>query len=384
MGNNYPGKLIVIDGADGSGKTTQIARLKENLRGRGFQVEIADFPQYNTKSAGLIEEYLSGRYGSPEDVGPYRASILYACDRYDASFKIKDWLKRGKIVIANRYVAANMGHQGAKIQNPLARKFFFEWLYQLEYEIFSIPRPDLNIILMVDASIAQDLAAARKREDWIGKTRDIHEESLTHLKRAEAAYLEISRSFPDMALIQCAPGGKLLEREEISELVLREITDRLILSRDKIIRSGIEDLPELIRRKLAAQSSPKMKIKKISRWSKNPVKISGRPGFSICSADYGSINPGEKMRIKTGLKITIPKNYLGIIGDHPDRGDIKITTKIIGGAGREIILDAANAGEDILHIAPGEKIARLLIQKIAAENIKTPEEISPPVDWGCF
>ncbi|MBI4778894.1 deoxynucleoside kinase, partial [Candidatus Falkowbacteria bacterium] len=149
--NKNQGKFIVIDGTDGSGKATQTQLLAQRLERVGLNVAIADFPQYNTKSAGPVEEYLSGKYGSPEEVGPYQASIFYACDRYDASFKIKTWLAEGKIVISNRYVTANMGHQGGKISNLLEKKHFFDWLYQLEYEIFNIPRPDLNIILHVDA-----------------------------------------------------------------------------------------------------------------------------------------------------------------------------------------------------------------------------------------
>ena len=88
----YSGKFIVIDGTDGSGKTTQLNILKEKLETEGYLVEVADFPQYNTKSAGLIEEYLSGKYGQADEVDPYKASIFYAVDRFDASSKIKNWL----------------------------------------------------------------------------------------------------------------------------------------------------------------------------------------------------------------------------------------------------------------------------------------------------
>ena len=98
----YPGKLIVIDGTDGSGKTTQLKLLKERLQNQGYSVKEADFPQYNTKSAGLVEEYLSGKYGSADEVTPYQSSIFYAVDRFDASFQIKKWLKEGYIVLSNR------------------------------------------------------------------------------------------------------------------------------------------------------------------------------------------------------------------------------------------------------------------------------------------
>lgn len=218
-----PGKFIVLDGTDGSGKATQTQLLAERMTRAGFDVEIADFPQYNTKSAGMIEEYLSGKYGKTEDVRPYCASIFYACDRYDASFKIKKWLERGKIVISNRYVTANMGHQGEKINNPLERKHFFSWLYELEYEIFGIPKPDLNIILHVPAEISQLLAQQRQKQDWLGKTNDIHQNDLGHLKKAEQTYLEIAQSLADVVLIECAKNGRMLSRQDIGDLVWRQI-----------------------------------------------------------------------------------------------------------------------------------------------------------------
>jgi len=222
------GKFIVIDGTDGSGKTTQYELLIAKLKSVGFDVATADFPQYNTKSAGLVEEYLSGKYGSPEEVGPYRASIFYACDRYDASARIKQWLNEGKIVVANRYVTANMGHQGAKFEDTEKRKEFFDWLYKLEYELFEIPRPDLNIILHVRADIAQKLAQKRQREDWKGKTRDIHEEDIHHLQKAEQTYLDITSLFPDLKLIECTSGDEILSREAIQALVWTEVEKALI------------------------------------------------------------------------------------------------------------------------------------------------------------
>ena len=97
------GKFIVIDGIDGSGKATQTNIIINRFKQLKYQVETADFPQYGTKSAGLVEEYLNGKYGGPKEVGPYAASIFYAVDRYDASFKIKKWLKQGKIVISNHF-----------------------------------------------------------------------------------------------------------------------------------------------------------------------------------------------------------------------------------------------------------------------------------------
>ena len=224
MTNNF-GKLIVIDGTDGSGKATQTQMLAEKLRDHGYLVEIADFPQYGKKSAGLVEEYLNGKYGTAKQVGPYRASLFYACDRYDAGFQIKKWLNYGRIVIANRYVSANMGHQGGKISDYQARQQFFNWLYNLEFEIFKIPRPDLNIILHVNADLAQQLVDNKNSRDYIlnGAKKDIHEKDINHLRQAEKVYLEIARTFPDFVLLECISNGQIMSRQKINDLIWQEI-----------------------------------------------------------------------------------------------------------------------------------------------------------------
>jgi len=218
------GKFIVIDGTDGSGKATQTAFLVERLKNEGLTVEAADFPQYGHKSAGPVEEYLNGKYGGANDVGPYAASILYAVDRYDASFQIKEWLNSGKMVISNRYVTANMGHQGSKINNPEERKKYLDWLYNLEYEIFKIPKPDLNIILHVPAAVAQKLVDEKGHRDYIGeKKRDIHEADLNHLLGAEQTYLDIAKSYPNFTLVECIKDGQMMGREEIAKIVWQEV-----------------------------------------------------------------------------------------------------------------------------------------------------------------
>lgn len=219
------GKFIVIDGTDGSGKATQTDLLVKKIKKSGQKVEVFDFPQYGKKSAGLVEEYLNGKYGSAQEVGPYRASIFYACDRYDASFKIRKYLKEGRVVISNRYVTANMGHQGGKIINPKERKKYFDWLYELEYKIFGIPKPDLNIILHVDAAIAQKLVGRKGARSYIkGKNkRDLHEGDLKHLRDAERVYLEIAKSLPNFRLIKCTEEQNIMTRGKISELVWKDV-----------------------------------------------------------------------------------------------------------------------------------------------------------------
>ncbi|MFA4942475.1 MAG: thymidylate kinase [Patescibacteria group bacterium] len=215
------GKLIVIDGGDGSGKATQLKILAEKLKTLDYQIEIVDFPQYGQKSAGMVEEYLTGRYGTADEVGPYGASIFYAIDRYDASFKIREWLKEGKIVLSNRYVASNMAHQGGKIKNDIERQIYFKWLHELEYDIFCIPRPSINLILHVNAEMGQKLVDKKGHRDYVGgEKRDIHEADINHLKNAVDVYTEIAQTFDDFEMIECMRNGNIMSLEEIHEKIL--------------------------------------------------------------------------------------------------------------------------------------------------------------------
>lgn len=218
------GVFIVIDGTDGAGKATQTALLIDRLTATGRDVAMTDFPQYGHKSAGLVEEYLNGKYGQVGEVDPRVASIFFAADRFDASFQIKQWLAEGKVVISNRYVTANMGHQGAQISDPAERQRYIEWLSELEYGLFKIPKPDLNIILHVSPEISQALVDAKGHRDYVGgQKRDILEANIEHLRAAEKTYLSIAQTYPGFKLIECVRDGQIMSREEIAELVWQAV-----------------------------------------------------------------------------------------------------------------------------------------------------------------
>ncbi len=210
---NANGKFFVIDGGDASGKETQTKLLIRRMRRHGLPVKTISFPQYGEKSAGAVEEYLHGLYGKPNEVGPYRASVFFAVDRYAASKKISLWLNSGYHVVADRYVASNMAHQGGKIKNARERKKYFHWNESLEYKIFGIPRPNLNLILHVPARISINLLKNRA-----GK-KDAHERDKKHLRASERTYLVIARLFPGFKLIECVKNGELLSRQAIHERI---------------------------------------------------------------------------------------------------------------------------------------------------------------------
>lgn len=211
------GTFIVIDGTDGSGKATQTKLLIERLRAVGKEVMELDFPQYGKASASFVEKYLRGEYGSADEVGPYRASIFYALDRYDKSFEVKKWLEEGKIVVSNRYVSANMGHQAGKIKGKKKRDEFLAWLFNLEFALFGIPKPDKVILLYMPPEAGQKLVDMKgAREYTKGKKRDIHEADLSHLKNAANAYAYVAKKYK-WGIVNCISKGEILSREIIHE-----------------------------------------------------------------------------------------------------------------------------------------------------------------------
>jgi dTMP kinase len=217
------GKFIVIDGTDGSGKGTQTKLLIDRLRAEGREVMELDFPQYGKPSALFVEKYLRGEYGTADEVGPYRGSIFYALDRYDKSFEVKKWLGEGKIVVSNRYVSANMGHQTGKIKNKAARDKFLEWLFELEFEIFNIPKPDKIILLYMPPEIGQKLVDQKSAREYTkGKKRDIHEADLKHLQNAAGAYAYVAKKYK-WDVINCAKKDEILSREEIHETLWKTV-----------------------------------------------------------------------------------------------------------------------------------------------------------------
>jgi dTMP kinase len=219
-----PGVFIVIEGTDGSGKGTQFALLAEQLQQDGYDVALFDFPRYNQPSSYFVKRYLNGEYGTAEEVGPYTGSLFYALDRYDAAPAIHEALKAGKIVLANRFTASNMGHQGTKFSNAEQRRGFFIWLDNLEFETLRIPRPDLNIVLRVPAAIAQKLVDQKTERSYTDKKRDLHEADLSHLERAVDVYDDLCQLFPkDFSRIDCVRGGNLLSVEAINVLVREKV-----------------------------------------------------------------------------------------------------------------------------------------------------------------
>ena len=227
------GRLIVIEGSDGSGKATQSRALVRRLRARNIPAARIAFPGYRRAFFGrMVGEYLRGELGAGAD--PRLVSLLYAGDRWEAKAKIARWLAEGKVVVCDRYVDSNKAHQGARLRSPASRWKFLDWVDRLEYGVFGLPRPDFTIFLHVPQQFADRLIARKAPRAYLrGKRRDIHEADPRHLREAERIYLRLASSRPARrgALIECTESGRLLSKSQVAERIWRAVVRRGLLSR---------------------------------------------------------------------------------------------------------------------------------------------------------
>jgi len=222
------GKLIVIDGTDGSGKATQVELLAKKLKSEGRTVKIVDFPEYYKNFFGaFIGHCLSGQYYKFLHVHPKIASVLYAADRWESGEKIRGWLQGGYVVIANRYVSANQIHQGGKIKNTKKRNAFIKWLDKMEYGIFKIPRPDITLYLSLPIKIVLELLkkrdSSKMKRAYLKKKKDVHEADVNHLINSRKSALWLAKQIPNFVKIECSNGKGILSREEVHEKIYEKV-----------------------------------------------------------------------------------------------------------------------------------------------------------------
>ena len=215
------GKLIVIEGTDGSGKSTQFRLLTEAVAAAGYEFRKLVFPQYKEESSALIRMYLGGQFGDkPSDVNAYAASAFYAVDRYASYKKVwGEWYEQGGLVLSDRYTTSNAVHQASK--EPQERQGeFLRWLYEFEYDKLGLPRPDLTIYLDVPTEYTEKLM--RGREAATGIRADIHEQDLAYL----ATCRRMGRAAADYygwTVIHCVRGGEMRSIEDIHQEIYSHV-----------------------------------------------------------------------------------------------------------------------------------------------------------------
>ncbi|MFT7507610.1 MAG: dTMP kinase [Acidimicrobiales bacterium] len=220
-------QIIVIDGGDNVGKATQADLLMRHLVNDGIPVGKLDFPRYHQNTFGhLIRECLDGEHGNFLLLDPKIAATLYAADRYESKNELLQWVEEGRVIILDRYVSANMLHQGAKINDPDRREEFLRWLDHVEYEIFGMPRPDLTVYLDMPPDKSQKLL-----EYVVGigaKVADMAESDKDHQKKVAECAKYLSSSRDQWVTVQCmGEGNALRTREDIHEEVYKVVKKHL-------------------------------------------------------------------------------------------------------------------------------------------------------------
>ncbi len=222
------GKLIVIDGTDGSGKATQVELLMKRLKKEGHTIKIIDFPEYYKNFFGeFIGHCLSEQYYNFLNVHPKISSVLFAADRWESSKEVRSWLKKGYIIIANRYVSANQIHQGGKIKNEKKRKDFIEWLNKMEYEVFGIPRPDVTVYLSLPINfvlqLLKDRESSKMKREYLKKKKDVHEADIDFMKNSIKSALWLAEKEKNWVKIDCAKDKSIRTREDIHTEVYEKV-----------------------------------------------------------------------------------------------------------------------------------------------------------------
>ena len=215
------GKLIVIEGTDGSGKSTQFKLLTSRVQQEGREFQKLVFPQYSEPSSALIRMYLAGEFGSkPSDVNAYTASTFFAVDRYASYKKVwQEWYEQGGLILSDRYTTSNAVHQASK--EPVEKqKDFLKWLYDLEYDKLGLPCPDLVIYLDVPTDYTE--AMMRRREADTNTHADIHEQDMEYLSTCRRTG-KMAAEYYGWTVIQCVRDGAMRSIEDIHEEIYRHV-----------------------------------------------------------------------------------------------------------------------------------------------------------------
>lgn len=225
---NLKGKFIVIDGTDGSGKTTQVSLLKDYLINQGLEVEVLDFPQYDKPWGKMVARYLSGEFGEIDDVNPYIAQPYYMLDQASKADDIKKWLSEGKIVLSNRYITSSMIHQASKFELVEDQNKFLDWLEEYGYGELGVVKENLLIFLHVPTEISFQLAnntESRNRKSKHGMQNDIAEKNYKHQKDSCNMALRLCEEKDHWVKIECVEEGNLLEISEIHSKLINTLVE---------------------------------------------------------------------------------------------------------------------------------------------------------------
>jgi len=225
------GKIIVIEGLDGAGKSTQIELLKTKFEENGIDYKYIHFPMLNQGQYGeLIAEFLRGEYGAVKDVHPKLVAVLFANDRKEHIEKINQWLSEGYCVLLDRYVNSNIAFQCAKLKDFLEKEKLKKWILEFEYNYNELPLPAVSFFLNVSLDvISKSLSNARggNERKYLKGKQDIHEKSLTLQKKVHEEYLKMLAEQNNLICIDCCDeNNNLLSPEHISNVIFNNIKNK--------------------------------------------------------------------------------------------------------------------------------------------------------------
>ncbi|MDP4012976.1 MAG: deoxynucleoside kinase [Candidatus Nanoarchaeia archaeon] len=215
------GSLIAISGSDGAGKETQTKRLVERAKSEFYPVKTLSFPQYEKPTGKLVSAYLRGEFGNLNEVDPEFAASIYAVDRLSERGTLDSWIESEQNIILDRYIQDNIAHQSCKFES-LEREKMIDWIKNLEYKHFNLPKPKLNLYLYLP------LEHSQKAMEDEGREKDLHEKNWDYLKRVEETFLYLTETEPNFKLVSCLDNEKRISIEDMTEILWKEIKPHLV------------------------------------------------------------------------------------------------------------------------------------------------------------
>lgn len=222
------GQLIVIEGVDGSGKTTQTNLLISYLKSKNIPVMLVDFPQYEGFYGQIVAKYLRGEFGSIQQTSPFLISIIFALDRSTIKDKMIEFLKNGGTIVANRYATSNMAHLAANMEDENKQKEFLDWIQELEYGQMKLPKEDTVVYLYMPWQLATKLSEQKletgNHHDYLQGKFDIHEKDIQHRRETEEIYFKLCKMHDHWKKIDCIDeNGSLLSPNQIHKKIVEAL-----------------------------------------------------------------------------------------------------------------------------------------------------------------
>lgn len=217
------GKLIVIEGIDGSGKNTQVQLLVKSLQKKGFKVSTLSFPDYQSVFGKEIANYLNGGFGDAKAVHPKLIAMLYSGDRFLSKPKMIEALENSNYLIIDRYTSSNVAHIGSKVEDETERNQLVDWILDLEYNQYQLPKPAATVFLNVPPFFSDELVLKKAEREYTKLKKDLHEGDKQHLIQAHNAYIALANKEPNWHVLECVQDDQLRSIESISEELLKTV-----------------------------------------------------------------------------------------------------------------------------------------------------------------